>query len=76
LITKNKIIPAYKIFKRIAFSNKKPIENLPELESLNLNTIEINDRYNKSKDAENMIIEKLASDTKEDDKIPTVCYFI
>jgi hypothetical protein len=76
LITKNKIIPAYKIFKRIAFSNKKPIENLPELESLNLNTIEINDRYNKSKDAENMIIEKLASDTKEEDKIPTVCYFI
>ena len=72
LITKNKITPAYKIFKRIAFSNKKPTENLSELESLNLNKIEINDRYNKSKDAENMAIEKLTPDTKEEDKLPTV----
>jgi MFS transporter, OCT family, solute carrier family 22 (organic cation transporter), member 4/5 len=36
LITKNRSNDAYKIFKRIARSNKKTIENLNELEELNL----------------------------------------
>ena len=36
LITKNRSNDAYKIFKRIARSNKKIIENLNELEELNL----------------------------------------
>lgn len=39
LITKNKISKAYKILKRIAISNKKPIESLNELESLNMDRI-------------------------------------
>lgn len=43
LITKNRINRAYTILKRIAHSNKKPIESLTELESLNMNKYEVNE---------------------------------